>query len=179
MGFVRTSIAASIVAVAVAACGSVSPGLGRSPVVGCKPQAGKQIVLTRSYRYTLRLGAPENMYMPYQVRANHPKHGEAMLRGVMSSSFSLLTGAPVRHLEVQICTKRMSAVVTHAKPTIVVDDETTGRTRKLPVAVMQDVAVGTADLHYGNNTSMAPKDRYLVSVTWRGQRAKFPVGPKP
>jgi len=147
-------------------------------VAGCKVQAGKQIVLTRSYRYTLRLGAPENMYMPYQVRVNHPKQGEAMLRGVMSGSSALLTGGPIRHLEVQICARRTSAVVTHAKPRITVVDETTGRTRKLPVAVMEDVAVGTADLHYGNNISMSPRHRYLVGVTWRRQRVKFPIRPK-
>lgn len=113
--------------------------------------------------------------MPYQVRANHPKHGEAMLRGTMSSSTSLLTGGPVLHLEVQICTKGTSAVVTDAKPRIVVIDETIGRTRKMPVAVMEDIAVGKADLHYGNNIGMAPKHRYLVKVSWRRQRVTFPV----
>lgn len=88
MRFVRGAAAICLLAL-VCGCGSVARPTGSS-VVGCKPQAGKQIVLTRSYRYTLRLGAPENMYMPYQVRANHPKHGEAMLRGVMSSASSLL-----------------------------------------------------------------------------------------
>lgn len=176
MRFVRGAAAICLLAL-VCGCGSVARPTGSS-VVGCKPQAGKQIVLTRSYRYTLRLGAPENMYMPYQVRANHPKHGEAMLRGVMSSASSLLWGGPIRHLEVQICATRTSAVVTHAKPRIIVVDATTGRTRKLPVAVMEDVAVGTADLHYGNNISMSAKHRYLISVTWRGQRVKFRVRPK-
>jgi hypothetical protein len=169
--------AATCLLVAVSACGSAA-AVARSSVVGCQPQAGKQIALTRSYRYALRLGAPENMYMPYQVRANHPKHGEAMLRGTMSGSPSLLTGGPIRHLEVQICTRRTSAVVTHAKPRISVVDETTGRTRKLPVAVMEDISVGAADLHYGNNIAMSPKHRYLVSVTWGGQPVEFRVRPK-
>jgi hypothetical protein len=117
------------------------------------------------------------MYMPYQVRKNHIKHGEVMLRGTMSGP-SLLSGGPIRHLEVQICTRRTRGVVTNAKPTITVVDRTTGRKRKLPVAVMQDIAVGKADLHYGNNIAMRAKHRYLVKVTWQGERVAFRLRPR-
>jgi hypothetical protein len=165
------ALAVNCVAV-VAVVAVTSAASARPAARGCTPEHGKQVALSESYRYTLRLGVLENMYMPYQVRANHPKHGEVMLRGRMTGP-ALLTGGPIRHLEIQICTRRTDAVVTDANPTIIVADKTSGKTTKLPVAVMQDVSVGTADLHYGNNIAMPARHRYLVTVSWNDQRATF------
>lgn len=169
----RLAVAAcalGLIAVA-SACGS-SGTAPRAPVVGCRAETGKRIVLTRSFRFTLLLGKPESMYMPYQVKANHLKHGEGMLRGKMSGP-EMMTGGPIRHLEVQICTRRGSQVVTNANPKIVVRDLKTRKSRRLPVAVMQDIAVGARDLHYGNNIAMPAKHHYLVTVTWKDEQAVF------
>jgi hypothetical protein len=98
-------------------------------VIGCRAEPGKRSALTRHYRFTLLIGEVENMYMPRQVRANHLKHGEMMLRGSMTSGAALM-GGPLRHLEVQICSGARQAVVTHAHPRIVVDDDDSIRRRR-------------------------------------------------
>lgn len=144
----------------------------RSAAVGCRPEPGKRIDVTRDYRFTLLIGKVEDMYMPYQVRANHLKHGEVMLRGRMATGANL-TGGTIRHLEVQICARDSRRVVTTANPKIVVDDTTRGRAVMLPVSVMEGIGEGVADLHYGNNVAMAGGHRFVVMVTWKGERASF------
>jgi hypothetical protein len=159
---------------ALLASGLISTAVApaRPNAVGCKPEAGKRIVLTRRYRFTLLIGNVENMYMPRQVRANHLKHGEEMLRGTMTSG-AALTGGPIRHLEVQICERSTRVVVTNATPRIVVDDRTKRKALVLPVSVMEGIGEGVADLHYGNNIAMPRKHRFLVAVTWIRERASF------
>ena len=156
------------VVLASAACSSAH----RAAVIGCKEESGKRIVLTRHYRFTLFIGKVENMYMPRQVRANHLKHGEEMLAGTMTSG-AAMTGGPIRHLEVQICAGPRQAVVTTARPRIVVDDTTRHRVLSLPVSVMEGIGEGSADLHYGNNVAMPAEHRFVVAVTWKGERAAF------
>jgi hypothetical protein len=141
-------------------------------VIGCRPEPGKRSALTRHYRFTLLIGEVENMYMPRQVRANHLKQGEMMLRGTMTMD-AALAGGPIRHLEVQICTGARQAVVTRAHPRIVVDDTTEGKVVTLPVSVMEGIGEGVADLHYGNNVAMDAGHRFIVTVTWRHERATF------
>jgi hypothetical protein len=140
------------------------------PVVDCKAEHGTHLALTHSYRFVLRIGHVENMYMPYQVRASHPKNGEVMLRGRMV----MPTHGPLHHLEVHICKRTTHVVVTNADPTIVLLDNTVhGRPKKLPVAVMQGIGAGRADLHYGNNVAMPHHHRYTITVACNGQRATF------
>lgn len=144
----------------------------RSPV-GCGRAAGKQLATSRHYVFTLRVGPAENMYMPYQVRASHPRHGEEMLRGQMTTDVSLLSGGPVRHVEVQICARGTRAVVANASPRIVVHDLTKHKVVSLPVAVMEGIGEGAADLHYGNNVAIPRRHRFVVTVSWRADRATF------
>jgi hypothetical protein len=140
---------------------------------GCGSAPGKQLATSRHYVFTLRVGPAENMYMPYQVRASHPKHGEEMLRGQMTTDVSILTGGPVRHVEVQICARGTRTVVTNASPKIVVHDLTKHKVRNLPVAVMEGIGEGVADLHYGNNVAIARRHRFTITVSWRNDRVIF------
>lgn len=158
---------------AMAAAGVASAlAASHSAAVGCKPETGKRIVNGRDFRFTLRIGNAENMYMPRQVRANHLKRGEVMLRGSMTP-VEMLTGGPIRHLEVQICVRTTRAVVTNAHPRIAVTDTTKRKTVTLPFSVMEGIGKGVADLHYGNNLAMPARHRFIVTVTWRGERAFF------
>lgn len=170
MNLLRATVALVLVTMGVG-CASARPT--HRDTIGCAPEAGKRAALTRAYRFTLLIGKVENMYMPYQVRANHLKHGEVMLRGTMATSTALLTGGTLRHLEVQICARPTRAVVTNANPKIVVDDTTRGRAVRLPVSVMEGIGEGVADLHYGNNVAMPAGHRFVVTVTWKGERASF------
>ena len=135
-------------------------------------EPGKHFVSTRHHVFTLLVGPVENMYMPYQVRASHPKHGEVMLRGKMTTP-AMLTGGPLHHLEVQICTRWAHAVVTNAHPKIVLRDLNTGKAVSLPVSVMEGIGQGVADLHYGNNVAMHRRHRFMISASWRSERATF------
>ena len=158
---------------------SASASSSQSAAVGCKPETGKQIVDRRDYRFTLLVGHVENMYMPRQVRANHLHHGEEMLRGRMTPTPLLLAPGPIRHLEVQICVRRTRAVVTNAKPKIVVDDTTSGKKVTLPFSAMEGIVEGAADFHYDNNLPMPARHRYIVTVLCKRERAIFHFGLPP
>jgi hypothetical protein len=159
-----------VLATAILVLPSISSA--RSPV-GCRRAPGKQVVASSDYVFTLLVRPAENMYMPYQVRASHPKHGEVMLRGQMTTDLSILTGGPVRHLEVQICARPTRTVVTNANPKIVLHDLTNHKTVRLPVAVMKGIGEGVADLHYGNNIAVPRRHRFIITVSWRTNRATF------
>lgn len=160
-------------ATALSACGSA----GHQPAAhrvttDCNLERGTNLALTRSYRFTLRIGPVEGMLMPYQVRANHVKHGEVMLGGRMVVPMH----GPLHHLEVHICARTTHAVIANANPTIVLVDNTKhGRPKNLPIAVMQGIGVGRADLHYGNNVAMPHHHRYTIRVTVRHEHASFHV----
>lgn len=173
-----TAIFAAALISCLAGCGSntskdnlLTPRTRHAPT-DCKVASGAHLTLTRSYRVVLRIGPVEGMLMPYQVRANHVKHGEVMLRGQMVMPMH----GPLHHLEVHICAKATRIVVTNAHPTIVLLDETAhGHPRNLPIAVMEGIAAGRADLHYGNTIAMPHHHRFRITVTYNGQRAVFGV----
>ena len=170
MGRVRI-LAISAVAFALAALALTTTAGASRVAVGCKAEAEVRIAATASYRFALRVGMPERMYTPAQARKMHPKQGEVMLRGSMSMG-GMAMGGSMRHLEVQICAKTANAVITNANPTIVVVDTTAhGMPMKVPIAVMEGIGKGVADLHYGNNVTMPAGHRFTITVTLKGQRA--------
>lgn len=163
--------AALLALAAVAPVGATVAGTHASAATGCKAAPGTQSGVTPSYRFALRVTMPEQMYTPAQVRKMHPKHGEVMLRGIMAMGGMSMGG--MRHVEVQICSAKTRAVVTNASPTIVLVDNSSNTTMKVPVAVMEGIGEGVADLHYGNNVTMSPGHRYTITVTLNGERAVF------
>ena len=146
------------------------------------PSAGSQTVSTASHFFILSLGRAETMYSPQQARRTHPKQGEVMLAGRMQGSgMSWMTGmnagrampgmASMKHLEVHICSREGRKVITAPSPSIVM---TSGRSRHtLPVAVMEGVGAGVADLHFGNNVQTQSGHAYTVRVTEGSDHATF------
>lgn len=164
--------AAALAAATLTAPAAVTATAASRPAVDCRAEPGSHLALTHRYRLVLRIGPIENMYMSYQVRASHPKHGELMIRGRMVMPMH----GPLHHLEVHICSRGTHVVVTRANPAIVLADNTNhGYPHKLPVAVMQGIGAGRADLHYGNNVAMPHHHRYTITVTCNHQRATFRV----
>ena len=96
-----------------------------------------------------------------------------MLRGQMTTDVSMLSGGPVRHVEVQICARGTRTVVTNASPRIVVHDLTMHKVVSLQVAVMEGIGEGVSDLHYGNNLAIPRRHRFIITVSWRTDRATF------
>lgn len=78
------------------------------------------------------------------------------------------------HLEVHVVTHATGKVVSDAKVTIAVRDETTGGSSvKVPVAIMRGVAAGPSDIHYGNNVTLTPGHAYHVQVRVNDQVVHF------
>jgi hypothetical protein len=126
---------------------------------------------TSSYTFTLMIGMPEPMWTPAQVKVKHPKTGEVMLMGSMGGAMSM--GGSQRHLEVHIYSRSTGKPVAGANPTITVIDTSAKNAMaiKVPVAEMQGVVAGAADLHYGNNVDLVGGHTYKVTVTLEGQHA--------
>lgn len=152
----------------------------RAASVACAPAPpGSRTLTTGSRIYILSVGPEEHMYSPQQVRRAHPKGGEMMLSGHMQTSgMSGMSGGSsmsgmgsMRHLEVHICTRHGRKVVTRPMPKIML---TSGRmTQMIPVATMEGVREGVADLHFGNNVELERGHVYKVDVTEGSDHAMF------
>ena len=137
------------------------------------PSPSPQTKSTASYVFKLSIGMAEQMWTPAQVRAKHPKTGEVMLMGSMAGAMSM--GGSQRHVEVNITSRATGKVVTGAHPTISATDMSmmNAMAVKVPVAAMQGVMAGAADMHYGNNVALVGGHMYKVTVTLNGERVVF------
>jgi hypothetical protein len=162
---------AAVLAVAVAA---VLTSTHASTAAGtqCTIPVGSLQATTAHHLFAVDVGPMEPMYSQSEAKAKHPSSGEIMLGGAMSN----VPGppAPVRHLEVHICSKDGSQVVQNANPVITLADlDSNGGPVSIPVATMEAVGQGVADLHYGNNVLMPADHTYLVTVTTGPDTAAF------
>lgn len=140
---------------------------------GTTTPTNPQTKSTASYVFKLSIGMAEQMWTPAQVRAKHPKTGEVMLTGSMAGAMSM--GGSQRHLEVNITSRATGKVVMGAHPTISAIDATMKNAMaiKVPVAAMQGVSAGAADLHYGNNVGLVGGHMYKVTISLKGERVAF------
>ncbi len=168
---------------AVAACGSSSSSTTATTAnallaAACRPaSAADQTVTTPTYVFVLHVGSPEKMLMisAAQAKSRHITSGELMVGGSMSgmSSGAMNGHMTTRHLELHICNRTSGKVVTGAMPTITAAPSSGGTTEYLPVAVMEGVVAGAADLHYGNNVPLRPSTRYTITVRLGADHAAF------
>ena len=93
--------------------------------------------------------------------------------GSMAGAMSM--GGSQRHVEVHITSRATGKVVAGAHPTISAIDTNvkSAMTIKVPVAAMQGVITGAADLHYGNNVDLVAGHVYKVTISLNGERAVF------
>ena len=168
----------TVAAVAALAPATASAAGLQHAAAGCNARGATTWTrTTTSYRLQLHVGMPEQMYTPAQVKKMHPKSGEVMMGGAMGMSSGMsMSGGSMRHLEVQICSKKTGAVIANAKPTItLVDESKGGMMTKVPVAMMQGIGHGMEDFHYGNNVTMPGGRKFTVKVTLNGETAVFRV----
>lgn len=183
----------------LAACGQSATTKGAAAGSACTKAAGiSQAAETSAYRMVLDVGPREVMYTPAQAKAQHPSHGEVMLRGEMSklgtmgsmgkmgkmgkmgSTRNIGNSVSARHLEVHICARGTGTVAANLQPAItVVDNTAANMTAHIPIAVMQGTTAGRTDVHYGNNVLMRPSRRFTVRVAVGGQHATFHVATPP
>ena len=140
---------------------------------GAAASTSPQTRSTRSYVFKLSIGTAERMWTPAQVRSKHPKTGEVMVMGSMGGAMSM--GGSQRHVEVHISSRSTGKVVMGAHPRInaIDTDVKNAMTIKVPVAAMQGVTSGAADLHYGNNVQLVAGHTYKVTITLKGERTAF------
>lgn len=159
---------------------SAMPAMTHPASVACAPAPpGSHTVRTGSRVFILSVGPEERMYSPQQVRRAHPKGGEVMLSGHMQGSgMSGMSGGSsmsgmgaMRHLEVHVCTSHGRKVVTKPMPKIVLRNGQ--MTQMVPVATMEGVGRGTADLHFGNNVELEHGHVYTVEVTEGSDHVMF------
>ncbi|MHB1535825.1 MAG: hypothetical protein ACYC1D_14705 [Acidimicrobiales bacterium] len=163
----RMMVLATLVGAGAAACGGSSTNPAASTPVGCSTTGAAAQANSASYHYVLDVGPTQQMYSRAQVAASHPKHGEVMVSG----SMAMASGPGAQHLEVHICSRTTGEVVVGAAPSITLTDTTAGTTTAVPVAAMQGVTAGQADLHYGNNVDAPAGHSFVVTVKFRGQQA--------
>lgn len=151
--------------------------------VSAAPAPSAPVSLTKTsphYRIELDIGTPERMYSPAETARLHPKSGEIMLSGTMTSmnmEGMVMGGMPMsrtvwRHLEVHVLSLQKEIPVRNINVAIVVTDLTTNRSQPVPIAVMYGLREGKADWHYGNNVLM-PLARCRVAVSVNGEHVSF------
>lgn len=143
----------------------------RSAAVVCPSTAGASVATTVSYKFILRIGMPEKMYTPAQVKAMHPKTGEMMVAGTMMSGMAMGTSGALRHLEVQICSLKTGELITDARPAITMSEGMGMMAKPVPFAMMRGVKAGMSDMHYGNNVKMPLGQKMTFKVTLNGETA--------
>ena len=169
------------------------------PTATSQAAGGSDANAVRSWRQTagpyqleLAIGPPEAMYTPEQIATQHPTEGEVMLSGAMATpsaagmagmampdttvatptSIAAQAGT-LRHLELHVTEAATGRVVTNAKVTIDVVDQTARRSTSLPVVTMQGMREGPADFHYGTAVRLIPGDAYAIDATVNGHAAVF------
>lgn len=172
--------AASAYAVLLVGCGT-GPHFSDRAVSSsqCQLHAGvSQTITTRSFTMVVEIAnGSETMYTQAQAHAEHPQSGEIMLGGSMTEvPLSSGPGTTGHHLELHVCRRSTGQVVSLASPTITVADiSTSSPPVSVPVAVMQGVAAGPEDVHYGNNVLLVPGHRYRVAVQLDGESGESVV----
>lgn len=198
--------AAGIALGGLAGCGqstSPSSGTAAKPSDCGTGTASSSLVKSAHYELMAAAGPLETTYTRAQVAAQHPGSGEMMVSGDMvgdpgmpmggdagsgmgstgptstgmATPGSAASSGAYRHVEVHICDRASGRVVQHATPTMfLMDRSAAGMRQQLPVAVMQGVRSGVADLHYGNNAQMIMGHDYTLEVTMMGEHATLDLG---
>lgn len=174
----RLAALAFVAAATLAGCGS--GGTGSQPAAAgtqCTVAKGATSAQTHNYTIALGIGKVEKMYTRTQVERMKPKRGEVMLKGRMAMTgmsagpgmAGMSSGSSaMAHLEVHICS-RASGKTADVTPAITVIDRASGRRSAIPVATMEGIGEGHADLHYGNNVSLP--HQAAVEVVVAGEKA--------
>jgi len=122
--------------------------------------------------------APGQMGMAGATNAQaSPMSSTPMMTSSTMGSSTTMSATPVpassyRHLEVHICDKSTGTAVQGVYPSIrLTDHSSANMTTEIPMAVMEGIGSGTADLHYGNNAIMPPGHSFTITVTVGNQMA--------
>jgi hypothetical protein len=120
-----------------------------------------RIALTSHYLLVVNVLPSETMFSDGQMKSMRPTVGEAILDGGVGDP----TGLGVRHVEAHVYDRTTGLPLSNIKPTIRVFNRTTGDHIDVPPTLMQDVIVGSPDIHYGNNVPVRGNSDISLAIT--------------
>ncbi len=120
-----------------------------------------RIALTTHYLLVVNVLPSETMFSDMQMKSMSPTVGEQILdKGVGDP-----TGVGVRHVEAHVYDRSTGLPLSNVKPAIRVFNRTTGEHIDVPPTLMQDVVVGSPDIHYGNNVPVRGDSDISLAIT--------------
>jgi hypothetical protein len=123
-----------------------------------------RIATSKNYLVVANVLPAEEMFTSEEFEAEHPTEGELALHGGGAP-----TGPDVRHIEAHVYDRATGDTVAEADVTIAVVDQSTGERTEVPAVIMQDVNVGAADLHFGNNVVVPGATDLRLEITVNGE----------
>ena len=121
-------------------------------------------VLSQHYVVVVNVLPSEHMMTMADVKMEHPTVGELIIDGK-----GMPEGTEIRHVEAHVYDRSTGSVVTSSVAKITLFNRTTGETTDVPSTLMQDVLIGSLDLHYGNNVPVAGNSDVSVTVNVNGE----------
>ncbi|MCU1366249.1 MAG: hypothetical protein JWN39_1888 [Ilumatobacteraceae bacterium] len=119
-----------------------------------------KIATTAKYFVVANVLPGEHMYTKAEADAQHPTVGELIISGIGNP-----LGPDVRHVEAHIYDRETGLPLSNLKPSIEILDHTSGERISVSPTLMQDVAIGALDIHYGNNVPVAGNSDLTLKVT--------------
>ena len=119
-----------------------------------------RIALTTHYLLVVNVLPSERMFTDAEMKSLNPTAGEAILSGVGNP-----VGPGVRHVEAHIYDRTTGLPLSSVKPSIRVFNRTTGDHIDVAPTLMQDVIIGSADIHYGNNVPVSGNSDISLEVS--------------
>jgi hypothetical protein len=120
-----------------------------------------RIALTTHYLLVVNVLPSETMFSDDEMKSMRPTVGEAILDGGVGDP----TGLGVRHVEAHVYDRTTGLPLSNIKPSIRVFNRTTGDHVEVPPTLMQDVVVGSPDIHYGNNVPVRGNSDISLEIT--------------
>ncbi|MEY2444597.1 MAG: hypothetical protein QOE00_1177 [Ilumatobacteraceae bacterium] len=120
-----------------------------------------RIALTTHYLLVVNVLPSETMFTDGETMSMRPTVGEAILDGGVGNP----TGLGVRHVEAHVYDRATGLPLSNIEPTIRVFNRTTGDHVDVPPTLMQDVVVGSSDIHYGNNVPVRGDSDISLAIT--------------
>ncbi|MGZ4699715.1 MAG: hypothetical protein ACXVH5_06115 [Ilumatobacteraceae bacterium] len=120
-----------------------------------------RIALTTHYLLVVNVLPSERMFSDAEMRSLSPTEGEQILdKGVGDP-----IGLGIRHVEAHIYNRATGLPISSIKPSIRVFNRTTGDHVDVPATLMQDVVIGSSDIHYGNNVPVSGNSDISLAIT--------------
>jgi hypothetical protein len=123
-----------------------------------------RIATTSRYVVVANVLPGEEMFAAAEIEARHPTEGECIIRGTGRA-----VGPDVRHVEAHVYDRTTGLPLDDVTLTITLLNRSTGERMVVEPTLMQDINIGGADIHYGNNVVVRGDSDLSLQVTISGE----------